>query len=578
MLTKPNGMRRLTRKVADAPLGHNVERRYAPALRWLMLFILITVPASWAYHLGVVRTPFRHDVAVDVIADVVVWTAAALSLWLIQKGLVRRATTLFVGAMLIALTTMYVSIGLSRQLLDQTYPVLTIVLGGLVLGRRALWSIYGLLILMFCAGGMVDVMNLTQAAYARPWIGAANLPSLMMSYFAITFVVDRCVSALRDEMHAREQAQEGLLHAQKMETVGRLASGVAHDFNNVLAVISGYAEQMRAAPAPGHMNDAVQGIALAARRGAAVSRKLLTFSRREGIRPEVVDIVAAWEEAAPMLRQLFVDTHVVSFDQRLPRPAHVLIDRAQFELSLLNIAANARDAMAGGGRFEATLRPWQDGGIDGVAVELRDTGSGMSEAVRQRIFEPYFTTKPIGAGTGLGLAVVRDAFMASGGWVQVESAPGEGSCFRLWLPFVDRGKDASSIRAPAAQPERAPRVLLVEDDEELRVLLMDAFDDAGCVAIGKATGEEATALLENPGYTFDVVVSDCHAPGNPGGQLAWLETTRLPVVLISAHGAAEADRLQSFGVDIHCLPKPFVPTVLVDTVRRVVRRPQVIMT
>jgi DNA-binding response OmpR family regulator len=107
---------------------------------------------------------------------------------------------------------------------------------------------------------------------------------------------------------------------------------------------------------------------------------------------------------------------------------------------------------------------------------------------------------------------------------------------------------------------------------------MDAFDDAGCVAIGKATGEEATVLLEDPGYTFDVVVSDCHAPGNPDGHLAWLETTRLPVVLISAHGAAEADRLQSFGVDIHCLPKPFVPTVLVDTVRRVARRAQVIMT
>lgn len=531
-----------------------------------------------------VRTPFRHDVAVDVTADVLVWTAAALSLWLIQKGFVRRATTLFVGAMLVALTTMYVSIGLTRQLLDQTYPVLTIVLGGLVLGRRALWTIYGLLILMFCAGGMVDVMNLTQAAYARPWIGAANLPSLMMSYFAITFVVDRCVAALRDEMYAREQAQEGLLHAQKMETVGRLASGVAHDFNNVLAVISGYAEQMRATPAPGHMNDAVQGIALAARRGAAVSRKLLTFSRREAIRPEVVDIVAAWDEAAPMLRQLFVDTHVVSFNQQLPRPAHVLIDRAQFELSLLNIAANARDAMPGGGRFEATLRPLQDEGVDGVAVELRDTGSGMSEATRQRIFEPYYTTKPIGAGTGLGLAIVRDAFMASGGWVQVESVPGEGSCFRLWLPFVVAGndvdgrKDATSERSPEARPEKAPRVLLVEDDEELRLLLMDAFDDAGCVAIGKATGEEATALLENPGYIFDIVVSDCHAPGNPDGQLAWLETTRLPVVLISAHGGAEAERLRSFGVDVHCLPKPFGPTVLVDTVRRVTRRPQVTMT
>ncbi|SEN44129.1 Signal transduction histidine kinase [Luteibacter sp. UNCMF331Sha3.1] len=601
MLTDPHqtsarpvhdALRVFVRWLRDVPVDDPVERRHAPVLQFLMLFILATVPANWCYHLAIVRTPMRRDVMVDVGVDVLVWGAAALALWLIRRGALRRATLVFTGAMLVSLTTMYLSIGLTRQLLDQTYPVLTIVLGGLVLGRRELWTIYLLLMAMFCVGGLVDVVQLSERAYPRPWIGAANLPSLAISYFAITFVVDRCVAALRgaldesrrltralaasnatlrDEMAAREHAQENLLHAQKMETVGRLAGGVAHDFNNVLAVIEGYTEQARDAHEPERLRESVRGIAAAAQRGAAVSRKLLSFSRRETIRPEVFDVRAAMREIAPMLRQLFGDGHRVKIDDTLDASTHVCIDRGQLELSLLNIAANARDAMAAHGRFGVTLSALRHADTDGLLVELHDDGEGMTEATRQRIFEPYFTTKPAGSGTGLGLAVVRDAFNAVGGWVDVASEPGVGTHFRLWLPVV-------APPEPAQADHAAVRVLLVEDDGELRDLLLDALDEAGCVAIATDNAVDARRILCDAGDSLEVVVSDCHLPGTEHGRLGWLDDIDLPIVLISASVDAEARRLQDAGRRVSCLPKPFAAAALVERVRRMAATRQASMT
>ncbi|MET0616883.1 MAG: ATP-binding protein [Luteibacter sp.] len=576
----------------DVPVADAIERRHAPVLQILMLFILATLPANWCYHLLVVQAPRRRDITVDVAADVVVWIAALVCLAMIRRGHVRRAMFGFVGAMLVALTAMYLSIGLTRELLDQTYPVLTIVLGGLVLGRRQLWSIYGLLMAMFVAGAVVDVVSLSARAYPRPWLGAANLPSLALSYFVITLVLDRCVAAirtaldesrrlgralassnaaLRDEMAARERAQENLLHAQKMETVGRLAGGVAHDFNNVLSVIAGYVEQADRNPDPGQLRSAVRGIATATHRGAAVSRKLLNFSRRETIRPEVIEIGTALHEIAPMLRQLFVDGVVLHVDVASDEPLYVRADPGQLELSLLNIAANARDAMPAGGHFTVALAPKRYAGIPGVGIELRDTGEGMPDQVRQRIFEPYFTTKAAGSGTGLGLAVVRDVLQASGGWIDVDSVPGQGTVFSLWLPVLP---------APEQEPEfsTAVRLLLVEDDTELRELLLDALDDAGCVAMATDNAIDATRLLDDAADSLQVVVSDCHLPGSEDGRMDWLDTVELPIVLISAGADAEARRLRAAGRHITCLPKPFAPAELVDCVRRLATVRQTSMT
>ena len=188
-----------------APVKDPLELRHAPAIQFLLLFMMVTLPLNWAYHLLLVKTPIRPDMVVDLGVDVMVWVTAFFCVRLIRQGRLRRAVQWFVTAMLVALTVMYLSIGLTRQMLDQTYPVLTIVLGGLVLGRRALWIIYALIVLMMWGGGVVDVIHLTARAYPRPWLGAANAPSMSMSYFVITLVLDRCVAAMRGALDEARQ-------------------------------------------------------------------------------------------------------------------------------------------------------------------------------------------------------------------------------------------------------------------------------------------------------------------------------------------------------------------------------------
>lgn len=572
--------RRALEWLRRVPVEDEIERRHAPVVQALMLFILVSLPASWGYHLFVVRSPTRRDVTIDIAADTIVWCAALAAFLLIRRGWLRQGVMGFIAAMLVNLTLIYFTVGLTKGLLDQTLPVLIIVLGGLVLGRRSLWILYLLLISVFCVGGVSDVLTLQQHHYPRPWLGAANLPSLMLSYFAIALVLDRCVAAmrnslgesrrmggalsaanmaLREEMVAREKAQENLIHAQKMETVGRLASGVAHDFNNVLAVIAGYVERAQTNGDPGQLRQMIQGIAAATRRGTAVSRKLLSFSRRDSLRQEIFDIDEALRELEPMLRQLFGSTVELRVDTTSGQPLHVRTDRGQFELVLLNIAANARDAMGEEGCFRVSASLCGRDAFEGVEVSLGDNGPGMSEAVLQRIFEPFFTTKPAGSGTGLGLAVVRDVVNAAGGTVAVESGE-EGTTFRLWFPLV-------AGEAPAESRPQAVRVLLVEDDHELRELLLTALDDAGCLALATDNPFDARRLLDEAGDSLEVVVSDCRMPGNEDGRLDWLGNTKLPVLMISASGEAEARRLRSMGLDVECLPKPFPPTLLVERVQ-----------
>lgn len=570
----------------DVPVVDVVERRHAPVMQALMLFILVSLPANWAYHLLLVNSPTRRDVSFDLIADAIVWTASLLGWVLIRRGRLHQGVIGLVAAMLVNLTVMYIFVGLTRGLLDQTLPVLTIVLGGLVLGRRSLWTLYVLLIVLFGIGGATDVFELQQRHYPRPWLGAANWPSLALSYFVIALVLDQCVAAMRNsldesrrmggalsatnvalrkEMAAREEAQESLIHAQKMETVGRLASGVAHDFNNVLAVISGYVERAQSTGDAGQLHHMILGIAAATRRGTAVSRKLLSFSRRDSLREEVFAVADALRELEPMFRQLFDSTVTLRVDTPSGRPLHVRTDRGQFELILLNIAANARDAMGEKGCFHVGASLRERDAMQGVELSLADNGPGMSDVVLERIFEPFFTTKAAGSGTGLGLAVVRDVVDAAGGKVDVESQEGQGTTFRLWFPVA-------AVEAPAGFRQRVVRVLLVEDDHELREMLLAALDDAGCVALATDNAFDAGRLLCEAGDSLEVVVSDCRMRGNENGRLDWLGEARLPVVLISASGEAEANRLRNLGFDVDCLPKPFPPTLLVERVRAVAER------
>ncbi|QJX02816.1 hypothetical protein HML84_16950 [Alcanivorax sp. IO_7] len=248
--------------------------------------------------------------------------------------------------------------------------------------------------------------------------------------------------SLKAEKEEREQTMEQLVHVQKVKAIGQLAGGVAHDFNNILGVILGYAQWRERRSEPAEMLEALAGVETAARRGAAISRKLLNFSRQDVAHPEVFDVCEALRGLEGMLRQLFDPR--VRIELTLPeRALPVRIDRGQFELAVLNVATNARDAMPEGGHFRLSVRLDDDPAR--VGIELSDTGVGMDEGVRRRIFEPFFTTKGQSSGTGLGLAVVGKVINEAGGEIRVRSRPGAGSRFRLLLPH-------RSLAAPPATP------------------------------------------------------------------------------------------------------------------------------
>jgi signal transduction histidine kinase len=247
-------------------------------------------------------------------------------------------------------------------------------------------------------------------------------------------------------MTERSKVQEQLIHAQKVEAIGRLAGGVAHDFNHLLGLVLGYVRRADVDD-PAARKNALDGIESATRRATSVTHKLLHFGRRDVTRIESFDVVEVVRELQPMLRQLFDPAVRIVCDLGdVARP--VAFDRAQFELVLLNIAANANHAMPGGGEFHVVLDHAPDGSVE---LCLHDTGHGMDDSVRERIFEAFFTTKPPGEGIGLGLAVAADVISAAGGGITVDSAPGRGATIRIRLPAAsDAGGGGTNVQVARA--------------------------------------------------------------------------------------------------------------------------------
>lgn len=436
------------------PVADPVERRNAPLVQTILLAMGVLMPLNKIVHLFFAS--FRESLSspglvADMITDVVMTAAAWAGLILIRRGQFRRGVILYLGVMLGCAAFAYASIGLER-LSNDPFPLLMLGMGGLMLGRRSLWTIYAALMGVFCLGTLGDVLQQWPHG-AIDWQVGRKV-SMAMSYAVVAIVLDRTIAALRDslsesnargaelarsntllqaEMAERERAQSQLVHAQKMEAAGHLASGVAHDFDNVLNVVLGYAKRRERDADKGTdaLLASMEGVEVAARRALSISRKLLDFSGKRVIQCEHFDAGDALRDVAPMLRQIFDGTVRVRIDAQ-GCPATVAMDRAQFELMLLNVAANARDAMPTGGAFDVVLR------CRGDEVELCmvDDGCGMATDVRERAFDPFFTTKPVGRGTGLGLATLRDTVVAAGGSVWVDSAPGHGTRIGVRLPLV----------------------------------------------------------------------------------------------------------------------------------------------
>lgn len=456
-----SAMERMQRWLDSARNDDPLYRRHARAMQLLLLFVAVMLPANWLYHYAVVGLPGLRGRDVLMAADMATASAALIGFVLVRMGKLRLAVLTYLSVLVAGIAASAVAIGFHLLMFDQTHMLLCLVIGGLVLGRRALWCSLAALLLAFVAGMATDAMRLAAAGRA-PGAAFANVPSVLLSYLVITMVIDRCVHALRTalkeseargaqlatEIAQRERAQAHLIHAQKMEVVGRVAGGIAHDFENILNVILGYASASERLAGKGlhALLDAMHGIEQATRRAMKISRRLLAFSRNDEGQPERFDACQAVRDGAPMLRQLCGPQVRVELDCTGTLP--ICMDPTRFELALLNLASNAHDAMPTGGRLSIAVH--EDAATGHAVVVLQDDGVGMSPAVLERIFDPFYTTKPSSRGTGLGLDVVNRVVREAGGTIQVSSVPGRGSCFSLRIPLAREPACDSRPDAPSS--------------------------------------------------------------------------------------------------------------------------------
>ena len=387
------------------------------------------------------------------------------------------------------------------------------------------------------------------------------------------------------DMTDRKRLEAQLMQAQKMEAVGRLAGGVAHDFNNMLTAIKSYSQlllQDVAADDARHKD--IQEIDLAADRAARLTRQLLAFSRQQMLQPRVLDVNQTVSELEKMLQRLLLKD--ITLSTRLAPELHaVRADAGQLEQVIVNLVVNARDAMPDGGRL--TVRT-QNVTIDAasaregwsfevrpgayVLISVTDTGLGMDEATKSRIFEPFFTTKDRHKGTGLGLSTVYGIVKQSGGYIRVISAPGEGSTFEVFLPVAD------GAASPAGQPQRpqtsggSETVLVVEDDDGIRAVIKRILERAGHRVLEATNGAEALRICDASGDSIDLVLSDIAMPEMQGPDLARRIRELHPhmAMLLMSGYAESASQQEGFLTDgVEFLGKPFSPDALTRKIRHI---------
>ncbi len=390
---------------------------------------------------------------------------------------------------------------------------------------------------------------------------------------------------------ARRRLQDDLRQSQKLEAVGRLAGGIAHDFNNVLTAIAGYAELIAASvPPESRIAADVREIRQAVARAATLTAQLLAFARRQVLRPAVIDLNAIVTDMANLLRRA-VGEHIELRLRLAPGPGSIRADRNQMEQAILNLALNARDAMPGGGTLlietgEARLNEQHPLlGLEAgryVTLAVADNGCGMDAETRAHLFEPFFTTKEVGKGTGLGLATVYGIVRQSGGAIEVESEPGLGSTFRIYLPWAEppaAGGDVGEAGGPAAAAAPACRgsetVLVVEDEDSVRALALRALAERGYGVLEARNGEEALALARAHPGPLHLVVSDAVMPRMGGRALAAALREVRPearLLLVSGYDETTAGREEERALPF--LAKPFSAAELAAKVREVLDAPR----
>ncbi len=345
------------------------------------------------------------------------------------------------------------------------------------------------------------------------------------------------VWSFRDVTRARLLEAE-LRQSQKMEALGKLAGGVAHDFNNLLMLISGYVTQLMGNPSLQEGHDTYEQILAATRRGASVTKQLLTFSRKQPEAPAVADLNRIVLNLEQMLRRLLPDQIQLQVSVT-PDPQPVRVDVSQIEMMLMNLAVNARDAMPEGGRLSiATTTDVLPSDADGAnetakalaVLEVSDTGHGMTPDVQTRIFEPFFTTKSLGKGTGLGLSTVLGIVKRAGGRIEVRSQPNQGATFQVYLPQVDA--PAASLVTPSAVPPGGGNetILLAEDEAGIRTMTRAYLESLGYRVLEAADGAEAVARSFEYAGPIHLVLTDLLMPAMRGDSAVKVIRTQRPAI------------------------------------------------
>lgn len=433
-------------------------------------------------------------------------------------------------------------------------------------------------------------------------LGALVLGYLLRSHVIRHFNLGRLVNErtseltsaneqLRREIAERERAwrenqrlEEQLRQSQKMEAIGRLSGGIAHDFNNLLTVINGYTSLIQTGlKQEDPLRAMAEEVGKAGERAAGLIRQLLAFSRKQVLDPSILDLNAVIREMDKMLRSLIGEDIrlMTSLD---PDIGFIKADSGQIQQVLMNLAANARDAMRSGGTLAICTRNAEVNNARGlelgepppgsyVLLAVTDTGPGMDEQTQAQIFEPFFTTKERGRGTGLGLATVYGIVKQSDGHISVSSSPGNGATFSIFLPRVQGVREIPDLKqeTPATVMRGSETVLVVEDQDEVRKLACSALRSAGYDVLEAASGEEALEVVREHSGTIHLLLTDAVMPGITGRQVAEqmkLVSPATKVLIISGYSADLAGA--SFpDSDTAYLQKPFTPSVLTDKVRAV---------
>jgi two-component system cell cycle sensor histidine kinase/response regulator CckA len=384
----------------------------------------------------------------------------------------------------------------------------------------------------------------------------------------------------------RRLLEDQLRQSQKMEAIGRLAGGIAHDLNNALTAIAGYAELALGEVSPAHPARAdVEEIRRAAERAGSVTRQLLAFSRKQLLEPRIFDLNDTITDIARMISRLLgTDIHVQT---RLSNGSLTVVgDPGQVEQAVINLAVNARDAMPAGGQlvlttgmetvndpFARTHVPMPAGSY--VVLSVTDSGHGMSRDTQARIFEPFFTTKDVGKGTGLGLSMVYGTMKQSGGFIFVDSEIDRGTTFRLYFPPA---APKPAAPAPLAGRDEHPRgnetLLIAEDETAVRNLVASALRRDGYQVLLASSAEEALALADAHDGRIDLLLTDAIMPGKSGLELANLMVARrpgLPVIVMSGY-TEESLSIAGLTEPVSLLQKPFTPRGLCRRIREVLDR------